>query len=108
VSGEETGAAINRAALRRIEGHCRLLSALCALDRDFDSLANTGGLRGGDCGEAFILGLLARFATLGFVLQSFIVKEDLLASRPDKILCTVNTLDRAIIEFRLRMTPLTV
>jgi hypothetical protein len=84
------------------------LTALRTLNRDLDSLANTGSLRGGYGGEAFILGLLAGFASLGFVLQSFIVKEDLLASRPDKILCTVNTLNRAILEFRLRVAPLTV
>jgi hypothetical protein len=63
--------------------------------------------RGYGC-EAFILGLLAGFAPLGLILQSFIVKEDLLASRPDEILSAVNTLDRAIIEFRLRVTPLSV
>jgi hypothetical protein len=84
------------------------LSALRTLNRDFNSLANTGGLRGCYCGEAFILGLLAGFAPLGFVLQSFIVKENLLASRPDKILRTINTLNRAILEFRLRVAPLTV
>jgi hypothetical protein len=84
------------------------LSALRTLNRDLYALANAGGLGGGYCGEAFILGLLAGFAPLGFVLQSFIVKEDLLASRPDKILCTVNTPNRAILEFHLRVAPLTV
>jgi hypothetical protein len=84
------------------------LSALGTLNRDLDPLANTGGLRGGYCGEAFILSLLAGLAPLGFVLQSFIVKEDLLTSRPDKILCAVNTLNRAILEFHLRVTPLAV
>jgi len=84
------------------------LSALRTLNRDLDPLANTCGLRGGYCGETFILGLLAGFAPLGFILQSFIVKEDLLATRPDKIFCTVKTLNRAILEFRLRVAPLTV
>jgi hypothetical protein len=85
-----------------------LLSALCALNRDLDTLSNAGGLRGGYRCEAFILGLLAGFAPLRLVLQSFIMKEDLLASRPDKILCTVNTLNRAILEFHLRVAPFTV
>jgi hypothetical protein len=78
------------------------------LDRDLDPLANTGGLGGSYSSETFILGLLAWLASLGFVLQSFIVKEDLLASRPDEILSAVNTLDRTIIEFRLRVTPLSI
>ncbi|MDT4952110.1 MAG: hypothetical protein QOJ02_248 [Acidobacteriota bacterium] len=107
-SGEEAGAAVNWATLRGVEGNCGLLPALRALNRDLDSLANAGCLSGGYRGEALILGLLARLAPLGFVLQSFIVKEDLLASRPDEILSAVNTLDRAIIEFRLRVAPLSV
>jgi hypothetical protein len=81
---------------------------LGALNRDLYSLANAGGLRCGNRGEAFVLSLLAGFATLGFVLQSFVMKEDLLASRPDEILSAVNTLDWTIIKFRLRVTPLPV
>jgi hypothetical protein len=78
------------------------------LHGDFNSLSHPGCLRGGNCGEPFILGLLARFATLGLVLQTFVVKEDLLACRPNEIVSTVNTLNRAVFEFRLRMTPLPV
>jgi hypothetical protein len=84
------------------------LAALRALHGDLNSLANAGGLRGGNRCEPFVLGLLARFASLGFVLQTFVVKEDLLASRPDEIISAVNTLDRAVFEFCLRMTPLPV
>jgi hypothetical protein len=94
--------------LRGIERDCGLLPALRALDGDFDSLAHTRCLRGSNCCEPFILGLLARLATLGFILQTFVVKEDLLASRPDEIVSTINTLDWAVFEFRLRMTPLPV
>ena len=65
-------------------------------------------MRGGNGCEPFILGLLARFASLRFVLQTFVVKEDLLASRPGEILSAINTLDWAVFEFRLRMTPLPV
>jgi hypothetical protein len=107
-SCEEAGAAVNGAALRGIEGNRGLLPALSALNGDFDPLANAGCLSSGYSGEAFILGLLAWLASLGFVLQTFIVKEDLLASRPDEILSAVNTLDRAVIEFRLRVAPLSV
>jgi hypothetical protein len=78
------------------------------LNGDFDPLANAGGLRGSNCCEALILGLLAGFATLGFVLQSFVVKEDLLASRPDEVLPAVNAFDCAVLELRLRLAPLSV
>jgi hypothetical protein len=84
------------------------LAALRALNGDLNPLANAGGLGGGNGCESFVLGLLARFASLGFVLQTFVVKEDLLACRPDEIIAAVNTLDRAVVEFCLRMTPLPV
>jgi hypothetical protein len=92
VACEEAGAAVDRATLRWIEGHCCLLAALRALHGDFDSLANARCLRGGNRGETFVLGLLARFATLGLVLQTFVVKEDLFASSPDEIIPAVYTL----------------
>jgi hypothetical protein len=84
------------------------LAALSALNGDFNPLANAGGLRGGNGCEPFVLGLLARFAPLGFILQTFVMKEDLLASRPDEIISAVNTLNRAVIELCLRMTPFPV
>jgi hypothetical protein len=65
-------------------------------------------LRGGNRCEPFVLGLLARFASLGFVLQTFVVKENLLASRPDEIISAIYAFDRAVIELCLRMTPLPV
>jgi hypothetical protein len=105
---EEAGAAVDGTTLRRVEGYCGLLAALGALNRDLNSLANAGGLRGGNRCETFVLGLLARFASLGFVLQTFVVKENLLASRPDEIISAINAFDRAVIEFRLRMTPFPV
>ena len=108
VARQEAGAAVDGAALRRIEGHCGLLPALRALDRDLYALSHAGSLRGGDGREALVLGLLAWLAALGLILQTLVVKEDLLARRPDKIISTVDTLNRAVIEFRLRMTPLPV
>jgi hypothetical protein len=105
---EEAGAAVDGATLRGIERDCGLLPALRTLHGDFDALAHTRRLRGGNRCEPFILGLLARLATLRLILQTFVVKEDLLASRPDEIISTVNAFDRAVFEFRFRMTPLPV
>jgi hypothetical protein len=85
-----------------------LLTALRALNRDFDALANAGGLRGGDGRESLILGLLAWLAAFRFVFQTLVVKENLLARRPDEILPAIYTLDVAIIEFHLALTPISV
>jgi hypothetical protein len=85
-----------------------LLSALCALNGDFDALANAGSLCGGNGSEALVLGLLAGLAPLGFVFQTLVVKEDLLARGPDEIFPAINTLDTAIVEFRLALTPLSI
>jgi hypothetical protein len=105
---EEARAAVNGSPLRRVERHSRLLTALCALHRDLDTLADTGGLGGGNGGETFVLGLLAGLAPLGLVLQAFVMKEDLLPARPDEIISAINTLDRPILELHLRMTPLPI
>jgi hypothetical protein len=53
-------------------------------------------LRCRDSSQPFILRLLARFAALGFVLQSLVVEECLLAGCPDEILVTVYAFDGAI------------
>jgi hypothetical protein len=105
---EEAGAAVDRTALRGIKRHRGLLAALRALNRNLNPLANTGSLRGGNRSEPFVLGLLARFASLGFILQTLVVKEDLLASRPDEIISAINTFDRTVVKFHLRLTPLPV
>jgi hypothetical protein len=105
---EEAGAAIDRTALRWIKRHCSLLAALRALNGDLNPLANAGGLRGGNRSEPFILGLLARLASLGFILQTLVVKEDLLASSPDEIISAIYTFDRTVVEFHLRLTPLPI
>ena len=95
-AGEEAGTAVDRSALRGIEGYCRLLSALSALDRDFYSLPDSGGLCRGNSSQSLILSLLAGLATLGLILQSLVMKEGLLARRPDEILIAVYTPDGAI------------
>jgi hypothetical protein len=55
------------------------LSALRALNGNLYALSDTGGLSGGDSSQPFVLRLLAGFATLWFVLQSFIMEKGLLA-----------------------------
>jgi hypothetical protein len=85
-----------------------LLAALRALDGDFDALADAGSLRGGDGCEPFVLRLLARLATLRFVLQTLVVKENLLSRSPDKILAAIYALDITVVEFHLALTPLSI
>ena len=53
----------------------------------------------GDRGQPFILCLLARLAAFWWVLQSFVVKEDLLTCSPNKFLAAINTNDSLIVEF---------
>jgi hypothetical protein len=85
-----------------------LLAALGALDRDFNPLANAGSLRGGDGGQSLVLRLLAGLASLRLVLQAFVMKKNLLASRPDEILSAINTLNVAIIKLHLALTPFAI
>jgi hypothetical protein len=108
IACQETGTAVHRASLRWVERHRRLLATLRTLHGDFNSLPDSGSLRGRDGCEPFILGLLARFAALGLVLQPFIVKEDLFARCPDEIVSTVDAFYRAVFEFCFRMTPFPV
>jgi hypothetical protein len=85
-----------------------LLSALRALNGDFDALSDAGSLCGGDGREALVLGLLAGLTSLRLVLQTLVVKEYLLACGPDKVLPAINTLDIAIVELRLALAPLSI
>lgn len=78
------------------------MTALRALDRHLDALPDAGRLRRCDRREPFILRLLARLATLGFVLQPLVMKEGLLAGSPDKMLVTINAENRAIRMFYFR------
>ena len=95
-SSQEAGAAVNGPPLRRIKGHRCLLSALRALHRDFDALTDSGRLSRRDRRQSLVLCLLAGLTTLGFVLQSLIVKEDLLAARPDKVVTAIDAFYRSI------------
>ena len=93
---EEAGAAIDWPPLRRIKRHRRLLAALGALNGDLDTLADSGRLSRRDRSQSLVLGLLAWLTTLWFVLQSLIVKEDLLAAGPCKTVAAVDAFYRAI------------
>ncbi|HYE66775.1 MAG TPA: hypothetical protein VD966_14395 [Pyrinomonadaceae bacterium] len=84
------------------------MPALCALHGDLDALANAGSLRRGNRRETLVLGLLAGLAPLGLILQTLVVKEDLLAGGPDEIFSAVNTPDRVILEFHLPLTPFSI
>jgi hypothetical protein len=44
--------------------------------------------------------LLAGFTSLGFVLQTFVMKEDLLAHSPDKLFTAIYTRDSSILKVR--------
>jgi hypothetical protein len=105
---QKTGTTINGASLRRIKGNGCLLSALGTLDRNLYALAHACGLRGGNGGETFVLRLLAGLATLRLVLETLVVKEDLLACCPDEIISAIHTLDGAILKLRFRLAPLTI
>jgi hypothetical protein len=77
------------------------LSALGALDRNLDTLPDTGRL--GCCNgcQALIFSLFARLATLGLVAESLVVEKDLFPGRPDKVLTTIYALDRSVLVFNL-------
>jgi hypothetical protein len=85
-----------------------LLPALRTLYRYFNALADSGCLGSSNCGEALILCLFAGFTPLGFVLQTLIVKKDLLTSRPNEIFSAVYTFNIGILEFHLGLAPLTI
>jgi hypothetical protein len=49
--------------------------------------------------------LFAGLAPFGFILQAFVVEENLLASGPNEIVTTVNTLDFPILKLHLNADP---
>ena len=77
-----------------------MLAALGTGHRHFNPLLDAGNLRRRYCRQAIILGLFARLATLGLVLQTFVVKEDLFAAGPDKRLAAIYASDRSVLKFR--------
>jgi hypothetical protein len=78
------------------------LAALGAHHGDFNPLPHSRRVGSGDGGQPFVLRLLAGLASLGWILQSFIVKENLFTGSPNEFLATINTQDFLIIEFGRR------
>jgi hypothetical protein len=105
---KEARAAKNGTTLRRIERDSCLLTTLGAVDRDFYALTNTRSLRGRDSGEAFVFCLFAGLAAFGLILESLVMKKDLLAGGPDKFLTAVNAMDHSILKLDLALAPVTV
>jgi hypothetical protein len=70
---------------------------LCALHRYLNALSHSRRLRRRNCSQTFVLGLLARLATLWFVFESLVVEEYLLARSPDKVFVAVNAPDRTVL-----------
>jgi len=98
-AGDEAGTAVDWPPLRGIKRHRRLLTALSAGHVHFDFLFSPGNLRRGDGGQSIVLGLLARLAALGFILQTFVMKKHLLADSPDELLVAIDASDRSILKF---------
>jgi hypothetical protein len=55
---------------------------------------------GRDGRETIILGLLAGLAALWFVLQTLVMKKDLLAYGPDKLFTAIYAFDSSILKVR--------
>jgi len=95
----EALAAIHRAPLRGLEGHGGLAPALGARSMRFGP---------GETGPRTTLALgLARFATLGLVLEILVVVKVLFTRREHKLCTAVHTLEDAILKFRHNWPPLT-
>jgi len=77
-----------------------LFPALGACDSNFDPLFDAGKLGFRDGGQAIILCLFAWFATFRFVLQTFVVKKDLLTGRPNERFVAIDAGDRSILKVR--------
>jgi hypothetical protein len=77
-----------------------LFPALGAGDGNFDPLFDSGNLGCGDRCQPIVLGLFARLATFRLVLQTFVVKKDLLAGRPNERLAAIDASDRSILKVR--------
>jgi hypothetical protein len=90
-------------------------TSLCGLERHsgfplasgadglgFHSLVVAAILRQSQCLGAFTL---AVFAAFGFVLELFIVKEELFTSGENEVGAAVHTLENFVLEVHLRMPP---
>jgi hypothetical protein len=77
-----------------------LLAALGTGHVHFDFLFSSRKLGRGDRRKSIVLGLLARLAPFGLVLQTLVVEENLLAHGPNKLFSTIDAPDRSIRKLR--------
>jgi hypothetical protein len=84
------------------------LPTLRAVDGNLNALPDARSLCGGDGGQTLVLGLLTGLATFRFVLQTLVVKENLLATRPDKVFVTINTTYVAVLVFGFSVCPFAI
>jgi hypothetical protein len=75
-----------------------LFAALGAGHGYFNPLLASGNLRCRDRRQPIILSLFAGLATFGFILQAFVVKEDLLTRSPNEWLAAIDAGDRSILK----------
>jgi hypothetical protein len=88
-----------QSALRRPEGHCGFLPALRA--RGLRLCSHLGGVSAAPATNLRALGFAA-FATLRFVLESFVGEEHLFAGCKYKLGTAFRTLQNPIVEFHER------
>jgi hypothetical protein len=77
-----------------------LLAALGADHVHFYFLFSSRKLGRRDSRESVVLGLLARLAPFGLVLQTLVVEEDLFADGPHELFAAIDAADRSIRKFR--------
>ena len=99
---EEASSAIDRPPLRWVERNGRLIAALGAGHSHFNPLLDSGNLGRGNRCQSIVLGLLARLAALRFILQTLVVKENLLANSPNELLAAIDAANRSVLKVRRR------
>ena len=77
-----------------------MLAALGAGHNYFNALLDSGNLGGGNRCQTIILRMFAGLAAFRFVLETFVVKEDLFADRPNEWLAAIDACDRSILKVR--------
>jgi hypothetical protein len=77
-----------------------LFTALGACDGNFDPLFDSGNVGRGDRRQPIILRLFAWLAALRLVLETLVVKEDLLAGGPNEWLGAIDASDRSVLKIR--------
>ncbi len=86
---QETGAAEDGPPLGRVKRHRCFCRAYIAYDGYFD-FSLSSGLSIHDSVNPFVFGLLANFAALRRVFETFVPEELLLSGGPDKIFATIH------------------